>query len=77
MLVALTVPWCDRCKALRPKFEEAARQLNRSANFVWVDCENPRSKAFCKSRDLEKGASLGVFFAVTGNANAVIDSATD
>lgn len=47
LFIKFSATWCSPCKALKPKWEEAAQQFAEQANFVEFDVDED-DEALCR-----------------------------
>lgn len=60
VLAEFFAPWCGHCKALAPKYEEAAKELQeRDIPLVKIDCTE--EEELCRTYDVDGYPTLKVF----------------
>lgn len=60
VLAEFFAPWCGHCKALAPKYEEAAAELkSKNIPLAKVDCTE--EEELCKNQGIEGYPTLKVF----------------
>lgn len=75
LFIKFSATWCSPCKALKPKWEEAAQQFAEQANFVEFDVDED-DEALCADLRINSVPTLVAFKISTQQFNRLVGNVT-
>ncbi|VEL33150.1 unnamed protein product [Protopolystoma xenopodis] len=64
-LVMFYAPWCPHCQTSKPKYLEAAKQIEKldsTKSLAMVDCDNQKNTELCQAHSIESYPTIKLYF---------------